>query len=221
VPLLAWLPLVILPMLIVVWVMTRQLALPTSLLGLRIRNRTFHLMMMSGGLGLGALQYVIFRPASLSETFGAGATVLPFLLLVLVSGGLEEIIFRGLVQTAAWPLMGPRAILYSAALFALLHIGYLSLPAVLFAFLLGLLFAHIVHWSGSLLGVALLHGTTSMTHLVLLPTFFETSAPSHGTILWLTAMGMATPAVIVTLLTITTIGLTLVLIVLSYLCALP
>ncbi|NJO06978.1 MAG: CPBP family intramembrane metalloprotease [Chloroflexaceae bacterium] len=77
--------------------------------------------------------------------------------------------FRGLIQSAAQMVMGRQALVYGALVFAVLHIGYFSVPAVLFAFLLGLLFAYIVALSGSLLGVALLHSSINVVQILVVP----------------------------------------------------
>jgi membrane protease YdiL (CAAX protease family) len=224
VPLLAWLPLVILPMLIVVWVMTRQLALPTSLLGLRIRNRAFHLMMMSGGLGLGTAWYVIFQAEHVGVVLvgeGAGAAWWLLLPLVVLAGFVEEMILRGLVQSAAWLSMGRMALLYSALMSAVLHIGYLSTTVVAFAFLIGFLFAYLFHWSGSLLGVGLLHGTASATHLIVLPTFLRTVEQSESTRAWMAFMNPVEPVLLLLILALMLLTLAAVLAVIGYLCMLP
>jgi uncharacterized membrane protein len=60
-------------------------------------------------------------------------------------------------------------LLYVSVLFGVMHIGYLSVVDVVFVTCVGLLFAHIVRWGGSILGVTLAHGVTNATLFILMP----------------------------------------------------
>jgi uncharacterized protein len=52
------------------------------------------------GIGLGFIEYLILRPAPLADEFTLGAIWFPALILVVFTSFLEEIIFRGLMQSA-------------------------------------------------------------------------------------------------------------------------
>ncbi len=122
------------------------------------------------GLGLGWIEYQILAPAPLSTDLSWQASWLPALMLLISTGYLEELLFRGLLQSAAIPVMGYwRALLFVAALFAAMHIGYASLPDVLFVFLVGLAFGVVVARTRSLVGVTLAHGLTNITLFILWP----------------------------------------------------
>lgn len=220
-PLSSWYLLISLPMLLATWVVVQQTGLPRQVLGLHSPRKVFHVMMMSGGLGLGALKYLVFQPLPLAEPFTETRLLWLYLLLIFLAGFTEEVIFRGLIQAAAWPVMGHRALLYSAAVFAVLHIGYLSVPVVLFAFFVGLLFGQIVRWSGSILGVALLHSTIDLTQVMVLPSALHIDTAINPMAAWLFSLSMITPGVILLLLALMTAGLAIVLMVLGYLSALP
>jgi hypothetical protein len=220
-PLSSWYLLISLPMLLATWVVVQQTGLPRQVLGLHSPRKVFHVMMMSGGLGLGALKYLVFQPLPLAEPFTETRLLWLYLLLIFLAGFTEEVIFRGLIQAAAWPVMGHRALLYSAAVFAVLHIGYLSVPVVLFAFFVGLLFGQIVRWSGSILGAALLHGVMDVMMLIVLPSTLHMGTEMHAVSIWLFSLEMLAPGVILLMLALMTAGLALTLIVLSYLCTLP
>ncbi len=219
----AWYPAVALPMLVAAWVVMHQAALPFQIIGAHRRNRIFHLMMISGGLGLGALAYAVFQPRAILAPFAVEPPLVLALVvgMVFLAGFTEEIIFRGLVQKLSGPLMGRWSLLYSALVFAVLHIGYLSVWAVVFALLIGLLFAQIVHWSGSVLGVALVHGMASVTQLLLMPYLIRSVSGSYAAVPWLVALGMTSTNLVILFLVLMFFSLSLVLIVLGYLCALP
>ena len=157
-PQIAWYPIVAAPLLLATWIIIRLLGVSRQTLGLRAGNLPLQIMLIFGGLGLGAIEYSILKPAPLVENLSLGSLWLPALSLIVCTGFSEELIFRGLLQPVATPALGRIALIYVALLFAVLHIGYLSLFDVAFVFAVGLLFGYIVRWGGSILGVSLAHG---------------------------------------------------------------
>jgi membrane protease YdiL (CAAX protease family) len=172
----AWYPIVAVPLLIAAWIVIRLLGVSRQDLGLRFGNLPLQLMLVGGGLGLGATEYAILRPAPLVSDYSWRSIVLPALSLVIFTGFTEEFIFRGLLQTVSLPVLGRWALLYVALLFAVLHIGYLSVTDVVFVFAVGMLFGEIVRRGGSILGVTLAHGLTNVTLFLIMP--YITAHPS-------------------------------------------
>ena len=168
-PQLAWYPIVAAPLLLATGIIIRQVQLSRADLGLRPGNLLLQLLLMGGGLGLGAVEYWILAPAPLLTDYSWNAFLLAALTLVVATGFSEELIFRGVLQAVALPALGRWALVYVSLLFAALHIGYLSAIDVVFVFGVGWLFAHIVRWSGSILGVSLAHGTTNVTLFLIMP----------------------------------------------------
>ena len=74
-----------------------------------------------------------------------------------------------MMQSASRDALGKAAILYVSAVFAVLHIGFLSVPDVAFVFVIGLFFAWVVMKTGSILGVTLSHGITNIGLLLVRP----------------------------------------------------
>lgn len=168
-----WYPVVAVPLLIAAFLVIWQSRMPRAMLGLRRGSLPLQLMVMTGGVGLGVLEYAILQPAPLIRPFGwlevAGAA----LVLLIFTGFTEELIFRGVFQSLAIPVLGRWSLIYVALLFAVLHIGYLSLFDVVFVFAVGWLFAYIVYWSGSILGVTLAHGLTNIFLFLVMPYLAE------------------------------------------------
>lgn len=165
----AWYPIVAIPLLLSTWVIIRLLGVSRSDLGLQLGALPLQLMLMVGGFGLGAAEYYILRPAPLLTTYSWEGVILPALSLIIFTGFTEEIIFRGLLQSVARLALGRWALFYVALLFAVLHIGYLSLLDVLFVFAVGMLFGEIVRRGGSIVGVTLAHGITNVTLFLVMP----------------------------------------------------
>lgn len=168
-PQMAWYPIVSIPLLIAMWLIVRQIGLPRQALGLNRGNLAFELPVACIGIVLGVIEYVILRPQAIVNSLSWSTLLLPGLSLLIFTGFTEEVIFRGLLQTLARPTLGRAAFVYVALLFAVLHVGYLSIVDVLFVFAVGLLFAYIVHWSGSILGVTLAHGLTNILLFLIMP----------------------------------------------------
>jgi membrane protease YdiL (CAAX protease family) len=121
------------------------------------------------GLGLGYLEYRILHPAPLAPAFNLGSVWLPALILLLFTGFLEELIFRGLLQRASQALLGSLGPLYVSLAFAVLHIGYRSLADFAFVFAAGLLFSQVAGRTRSIWGVTLAHGLTNIALFLIFP----------------------------------------------------
>jgi hypothetical protein len=202
-PQIAWYPIVSTPLLIALWLIVRQLKVPRQALGLRAGNLTLQLMLASGGIVLGVIEHLILRPNPLVADLSWQVLWLPALSLLIFTGFTEEIIFRGLLQTLALPTLGRAAFAYVALLFAVLHIGYLSFIDVFFVFCVGLLFAYIVDWGGSILGVTLAHGLTNITLFLIMPYLAQYPAhPLRPIAPWLLVGGIAVSTVTIALLLI-------------------
>ena len=89
------------------------------------------------------------------------------------TGFVEELIFRGVLQQTAVEVFGSWwGIVYVSLLFAVLHIGFLSLIDVVFVFFVSLFFGWVVKKKGSLFGVTLAHGITNILLYLVVPFFF-------------------------------------------------
>jgi membrane protease YdiL (CAAX protease family) len=138
-------------------------------IGLRIGNLPAQLAIGLIGIPLGLLEYYILKPDPLTDAFTLEAMWLPALVLVIFTGVLEEVLFRGLIQQAVIAAYGKFGITFSALLFAVLHVGYSSLADVVFVFVVALLFGLITQQTGSLLGVSIAHGLTNIGLLLVFP----------------------------------------------------
>jgi membrane protease YdiL (CAAX protease family) len=90
------------------------------------------------------------------------AGLVPALAVGISTGFPEELIFRGVMQTATRPLLGRWNWVYVSAVFAVLHIGYKSVLDLAFVFGVGLLYGWIFERSRSIVGVAVGHGLANV-----------------------------------------------------------
>lgn len=168
-PQMAWYPVIAIPLLIATYMIVRQLGVSRRDLGLHMGVLPLQLALALGGLGIGALEYLILWPAPQSASFSWNVFLLSSLSLVLFTGFSEELIFRALLQRLALPALGRWGLIYVSLLFGVMHIGYLSATDVLFVAAIGLLFAQLGRWSGSIFGITLAHGLSNIMLFLVMP----------------------------------------------------
>lgn len=138
--------------------------------GLTTRGLPLQFLIGLLGFGLGYMEYVILKPEPLIGEFTLQQLWWPMLILFVSTGLLEELTFRGIMQgTAVEQLGSARGIIYVAALFAVLHIGYKSLADVIFVFGVGVVFGWIVYKTRSIVGVTIAHGFTNTFLFLIMP----------------------------------------------------
>lgn len=138
-------------------------------IGLTVRSWPIEIGIAFLGTLLGWIEYFILYPAPLIPQWTWGNFLLAAFILLVFTGILEEFIFRGLIQEASIGVLGRGGLIYTAFLFAILHVGYLSLSDVLFVFGVGLMFGLIIARTRSLLGISLAHGLTNITLYLVYP----------------------------------------------------
>jgi membrane protease YdiL (CAAX protease family) len=188
-PQMAWYPMVSIPLLVGVFYLVRQVGVTRAELGLVPGKLSLQLMLAGGGLGIGVLEYAILQPHSMLSRPDLGEAAVAVLSLVIFTGFNEELIFRGLLQSQAAPVMKRLAPLYVSALFGVLHIGYLSVLDVVFVTGVGLLFAYLVQWGGSILGVTLAHGLTNIVLFIVMPYVAQGAPGDVATAFYVLAAG--------------------------------
>lgn len=190
-PVIDWYLIVSLPLFVGVTMMASTLGYSRADVGLRVPNPfgsarpaasgwargTFsdslpillQLLVVAIGPALGYVEYGILKPAPLLATLTWDRLGISVLIVVVSTGLLEEVIFRGLIQRAAVEAMGERGIVYTAVVYATLHLGYRSSLDVIFVLGVGLFFGLVVLKTGSLVGVTLAHGLANVMLLIVMP----------------------------------------------------
>ena len=159
-----------LPLIVATVVAARYLGLTRQQMGLTARRWKVQAVVIASGLAIGGLERLIIQPAAMAPDLSLASIAWPVLSLVLFTGFSEELLFRGVLQSAATRILGPRAgIVLIAAMFGALHIGWHSALDVVFVTAVGLYFGWVVHRTGSILGVTLAHGLANVVLFVILP----------------------------------------------------
>jgi hypothetical protein len=169
IPILYWYLITSVPLFAALLVAVPVLGFSWPKLGLNLRRWPLQLAIGLTGLLFGAMEYLILQPDPLAPALRLSQFWWPALILLLCTGLLEEMIFRGLLQRTAADALQWAGMVYVAFLFAVLHIGYASLTDFFFVLLVGLFFGWVVQHTRSLLGVTLSHGLTNITLFLVMP----------------------------------------------------
>lgn len=158
------------PLLIAAYVTMRLIGFDFARIGFNVNNLPLQLLIGLSGVGLGYLEYLILRPSPLVSALKFETLWLPILILTVYTGLLEEVIFRGLLQNTATSRLGSIiGITYVSLIFAIMHLGYLSVLDFIFVFVVALFFGWIVYWKKSIVGVVIAHSLTNIFLFLIFP----------------------------------------------------
>ena len=118
------------------------------------------------GIPVGFVEYYILEPEFM---IGARASwIVPILIIVICTGFLEELLFRGLLQHTFTEAAGIPGILIVSVLFGFLHLGNSWRDCVL-AGEIGFIYALVVRKTGSIYGVSISHGVINTMLFLVMP----------------------------------------------------
>ena len=165
-----WYLIISVPLSVATLVGLRILKFSRKDVGLSLKALPVQIAVGLSGLVFGYIEYRILKPSPLAPSLAWEALWMPGLILLLSTGFVEELVFRGMMQHAVSKALGRVwGILYVAALFAVLHVGHLSLVDVVFVFVVAICFGLVKDQTGSILGVTLSHGLTNIVLFLILP----------------------------------------------------
>jgi hypothetical protein len=168
-PQLYWYLIISIPLGVATVLTVRLLGFSREQLGLSARRVPLQLLVALTGITFGMVEYRILKPDALIRDLSGPNFLVAGMILMICTGFVEEVIFRGIIQRASIQALGRFGLLYGAILFAVLHIGYRSAPDVVFVFIVALLFGWIAEATWSLAGVTLAHGITNIVLFLIMP----------------------------------------------------
>jgi uncharacterized protein len=169
-PTYAWYLIAGVPMLIAAVTVMRLEGLRLSEVGINFKRPRIQFIIMFTGIPFGIIEYYILKPNPLAVSLSTINFVLLALGFIVATGFVEELVFRGVFQNNSIKIFGEKAGLISvAAVFAALHIGWLSIIDVGFVFVIGLFFGFLTFKTGSISGVSLSHGLTNVFLFLVMP----------------------------------------------------
>src|SRR5947207_10350677 len=124
----------------------------------RVREVPLQFVVAMTGIQRGRLEYAILRPGPWIPPDSLGWLLGGAVVIFLATGLSEELIFRGILLRRAVEALGGRSgLLYVTAIFASLHIFFLSGFDLLFVFGVGLFYGFVALKTKNLWGVILSH----------------------------------------------------------------
>ena len=169
----AWFSIISIPVYIIIFTCVYLQQLSPRDIGLvvpAVKHLPLEFGMILLAVPTGVMEYYILKPRILVEPRLA-ALLVPMLIMVVCTGFLEELTFRGLMQYHATRTMGFAGIIFISALFGALHIGNLTILDVLLAGSIGFIFSLVVRKTGSLYGVSISHGIINITLFLIAPAY--------------------------------------------------
>ncbi len=157
------------PLFLAAFFSARMMGLSIDRLLFNVSRPGLQILVALSGILLGYAEYVILRPQPLVEIFSFRLIWQPALILLIFTGLLEEVIFRGLLQQSSREFIGRWGLLYAGLLFAVMHLGYRSFTDFLFVLLVALYFGQVVKQTSSILGVTIAHGLTNIGLFLIFP----------------------------------------------------
>jgi uncharacterized protein len=152
-----WYILISIPTLIAIIAVMRALKYSLDDIGLNLIDPTLQALVAAEGFFLGAMGYFLLKPEALAGGLNIPMILSPALVLLISTGFVEEMAFRGVMQRAA-NVLGSWDWIYISVIYAVLQLGHGSLLFGMLVFLVSLFFGWIVKKTGSIVGVSIAHG---------------------------------------------------------------
>jgi uncharacterized protein len=128
-------------------------------------------------VGLGCVEYLILQPLAMGAPAWTAVGFVPALAVGIFTGFPEELLFRGVLQTALRPLIGRWNWVYASFIFATLHLGYRSLVDLAFVFAVGLVYGWVFERTRSIIGISIGHGIANAVLFFVMPHLLPLAAP--------------------------------------------
>ena len=168
-----WYPIIYLPILVAAIQVVRLLGYRFGQIGLNFNRISIQLAVALTGFVIGLVEYFILaEEAEMTGLILRETWLLSVFLLIICTGFVEEVIFRGILQYTVVQSFGWWGVVYVSGIFAVVHWIHNSLLDIIFVFLISLFFGWVVKKTGSLAGVVLSHGIANCVLFLVMPLIF-------------------------------------------------
>jgi membrane protease YdiL (CAAX protease family) len=168
-----WYVMIGLPFLIAVGLVARTLGFSWERFASQSASWLWQSVIAFSGVPLSIIAFLLVRPRALVSSSHFLNLLVAIVILLVFTGFLEEVFFRGVLLQVANEIFGRMGLLYSSLLFAIMYISSLSWPYVLFVGLVGLFFGWCVNRTRSVWGVSVAHGLISIGMLLIWPVLWH------------------------------------------------
>jgi uncharacterized protein len=172
-PYLYWHIMVGIPTLLAALLVIRAEQIDPRLMGIGSRfDPVVQILVAVAGIPLGVIGWIALRPAPVVGELGPIPIILSVIVGVVFIGGIEELVFRGIIQGVALRALDSSAgaIAVSAIAYASLFVSSLSPPFIVVMLVTAIFFGWVVEVTGSLYGVIAAHALIAIGMFVVWPT---------------------------------------------------
>ena len=153
----------------------RLSGLNAKAIGLVWHRTSIQIRVIAVSIVLGFVEFSICRSEPLGPPPWTSAGAIASLSVGFATGFPEELVFRGVMQTATRPFLGRWNWVYVSSIFAVLHLGYQSYIDVVFVFAVGLLYGWVFERTRSIIGVSIGHGVANVVLFFVAPDLIASS----------------------------------------------
>ena len=138
-----WLALIIFPLIVSCIFLMRGQQLSISDVGLNLKKLPVQLVIIWVGLAVGFIEYILLKPATITPNLDMSYMILSVIVLI-GSGFILELIFRGIIQQKADDLMGKLGgLLFLSTLFTTQYLAWNSVPYLIFVFGVSIIYGYV------------------------------------------------------------------------------
>lgn len=180
--LLYWFMIISIPIFITYGLYMWRLKLPFNQYGVRLPERKYlWLEVLIVGIApfFGIAEYFMLKPTLIIQSIDASSIITALLIILIGTGIMEELVFRGLLQNLSIDILGlKRGVVYIACLFAALHIGNviitnpLSVLDLALSGSVGALYGVVILKTKSVIGISLSHMVINGFLFIVCPLIF-------------------------------------------------
>lgn len=165
-----WLIIMSIPVFAAVWILMQSQYLSKKMIGLTSRNLPLQLLVGLTGLGFGFVEYLILRPTALIPELSLLSVIFAGSIVIISTGLLEELVFRGIIQRNAENIMGKIwGIIFTSSLFAAFNISWNSPLDLIFIFGISICYGYVFQKTRSILGISISQGLCNVLLFIILP----------------------------------------------------
>lgn len=162
IPRLYWFIVISLPLFALAYILIKDQNLEIEDVGLTLKKPKLQFLIGLTGFPLGYLEFMILHPKPLIPMQNFLYLFLGFFILLIFSGLLEELLFRGILQRNSEKLLGALpGLLYASVLFTVCHIQWKSIYELVFVFLIAIFYGYMYQKTKSIIGITFSHGLSN------------------------------------------------------------
>ncbi|NDJ60132.1 MAG: CPBP family intramembrane metalloprotease [Chloroflexi bacterium] len=165
-----WYLIVSVPLFIAAFTAMRLLKYTPADVGLNLNMPLYQFFVALTGIFFGVTEFVVLRVEPLIDEVTFFNVAVAIFTLLIGTGLIEELAFRGIMQRASEDLLGRwGSIMYSATAFTIMHIGWQSALDLAFVFVAGVWWGYVFARTRSIIGITFAHALTNVMLFVVLP----------------------------------------------------